>query len=119
MDYIVSSVALLSLDAVYISATKRFYTSLVGSIQKSKMQPRIFAVVATYIVVLFGLYTLIISKKRSPLEAAILGFTIYGTFELTNYAIFKNWSIFAVIIDSLWGGLLFYLTTLITYFPLK
>ncbi len=119
MDYILSSAVLLSLDAVYLSTTKNFYGNLVGKIQKSKMQTNMFAVVACYIVLLFGFYSLIIHKRRTPLEAAILGFTIYGVFELTNYAIFKNWSIFAVILDTLWGTLLFYLTTIITYFFIK
>ena len=32
---------------------------------------------------------------------------------ITNYAIFNDWSIFALITDSLWGGILFLLTTLI------
>jgi uncharacterized membrane protein len=119
MDYIVSSAVLLSLDAVYISATKGFYGSLVNGIQKTKMQVKTFAVIATYVMLLFGYYALIISKRRTPQEAAILGVTIYGVFELTNYAIFKNWSIFAVIMDTLWGGFLLYLTTVITYFFIK
>ena len=119
MDYIVSSAVLLSLDAVYISATKGFYSSLINSVQKSKLETRLFAIIAVYILLLFGLYTLIISKKRSPKEAGILGVTIYGVFELTNYALFKNWSLFAVIMDTVWGGVLLYLTTLITYFFIK
>ena len=119
MDYIVSSAVLLSLDAIYLSTTKGFFGSLVNGIQKTKMQVRFFAVIATYIMLLFGYYILIISKRRSPQEAGILGLTIYGVFELTNYAIFKNWSIFAVILDTLWGGFLLYLTTVITYFFIK
>ena len=119
MDYIISSGILLSLDAVYLSATKGFYGSLVNGIQKSKMQVKFFAVIATYVILLFGYYALIISQRRSPQEAGILGLTIYGVFELTNYAIFKNWSIFAVILDTLWGGFLLYLTTVITYFFIK
>lgn len=38
---------------------------------------------------------------------------IYGVYETTNYALFKNWSILTVIIDTLWGGLLFASTTYI------
>ena len=119
MDYIISAAALLSLDALYINTTKNFWGALVNKVQKSKMQTRPFAIIATYVILLFGLYSLIISKRRSPYEAAILGLAIYGVFELTNYSILKNWSIFAVIMDTLWGALVMYLTTLITYFFVK
>ena len=41
----------------------------------------------------------------------------------TNYAIFKKWNMTAVIMDTLWGGILFsltrYLTTQITKHPDK
>ena len=32
-----------------------------------------------------------------------------------NLALFKNWSVFTVIIDTLWGTVLFGLTTAIVY----
>ena len=40
---------------------------------------------------------------------------IYAVFELTNLALFKNWFMLSVIIDTLWGGILFALTTAIVY----
>jgi len=44
-----------------------------------------------------------------------LGIVIYAVFELTNLALFKNWHILSVLIDTLWGGILFGLTTGIVY----
>ena len=43
-----------------------------------------------------------------------LGLLIYSVFDLTTKAIFKNWEYKAVIIDSLWGGSLFAITTILT-----
>jgi len=40
-----------------------------------------------------------------------LGIVIYGVYETTNYALLKDLSILTVIIDTLWGGLLFASTT--------
>ena len=119
MDYIISTASLLMLDSVYISLTKSYYSSLVKKIQKENMVTRLFSIIGVYMLLAFGLYTLIISKKRSPQEASLLGITIYGVFELTNYAIFKNWSILPVVFDTVWGGILLYLATRITYFLLK
>ena len=49
----------------------------------------------------------------------VLGFIIYGIYELTNHATIKNWPLFMVFIDTLWGGVLFALTTIITYHLVK
>ena len=56
---------------------------------------------------------MIIKPHKSVSEAFLLGIVIYGVYETTNYALFKNWSILSVIIDTLWGGLLFASTTYI------
>ena len=55
----------------------------------------------------------IIKPNKSIIEAFLLGLVIYGVFETTNYAMFKKWSIITVIMDTLWGGLLFASTTYI------
>lgn len=115
MDYIISSVTLLALDSIYLSVTKPFFSSLIKNIQNKELQVRLMPSVAAYIFILFGLYTLIISKHRSAKEAFYLGMVIYGVFELTNYAIFDKWTIYPVIFETLWGGVLLYLTTKITY----
>lgn len=37
---------------------------------------------------------------------ALLGLMAYGTYEFTNYATLRDWSIEQVAIDTMWGGLL-------------
>jgi uncharacterized membrane protein len=41
---------------------------------------------------------------------------VYGVYELTSYAIVKDWTIGTVFIDTLWGGILLAATTWITYY---
>ena len=55
----------------------------------------------------------IIKPNKSINEAFLLGLVIYGVYETTNYALFKNWSLATVFIDTLWGGVLFASTTYI------
>ena len=57
----------------------------------------------------------ILEPKKSVYEAMILGLVIYGVYETTNYAILKNWKLTTVILDGLWGSILFGLTTYFTY----
>lgn len=37
---------------------------------------------------------------------ALLGLMAYGTYEFTNYATLRDWSMAQVIVDSLWGAVL-------------
>jgi uncharacterized membrane protein len=68
----------------------------------------------TYVFLIFILEYFIISKKENYKTAFLLGLSVYAVYELTNYSLFKNWTILTVIIDTLWGGILFGLTTLLT-----
>lgn len=115
MDLIVITASILVLDSIYLSTTKNYFSSLVKKIQKTNMNIRMHSAVGVYMLLVIGLYQLIISKKRPPREAFLLGFVIYGVFELTNYALFDNWSILPVMFDTLWGGVLLYITAYATY----
>jgi uncharacterized membrane protein len=37
---------------------------------------------------------------------ALLGMLAYGTYEFTNYATLRDWTMQQVIIDTIWGGVL-------------
>ena len=59
-------------------------------------------------------------EKKKLRDAFLLGFAIYSVFELTNIAIFSNWTWTSVVsIDSFWGGILFFLVTLMTLYVFK
>ena len=49
-------------------------------------------------------------KAGAPLQAllfgAILGAMCYGTYEFTNYATLRDWSMQQVVTDTIWGGFL-------------
>jgi len=46
-------------------------------------------------------------------QAFILGATTYGIYEFTNMALFKDWDYKMAMIDTLWGGILYSLSTYI------
>ena len=48
-------------------------------------------------------------EKQSKIvrNSIILGLIIYGVFDFTNLAIFENYSLKLGLIDMLWGGILF------------
>jgi uncharacterized membrane protein len=91
------------------------FANQIIQIQKTSMQLRLPSVIACYIFLVLGFWYFIIRTHRPAFDAFLLGVLIYGVFETTNYAMLKNWSFKLVILDTLWGGILLGLTTLITY----
>lgn len=110
-----STFLLLSLDFLYISMVKKTFENQLLQIQKTPMQVRYGSLIACYVFLLFGFWFFILKNHCSVMDAFLLGLVIYGIYETTNYATIKNWSIYFVLGDTLWGGILFALTTFLTY----
>ena len=85
---------------------------MIKQVQKTSMEVNFFSSVFTYVLLVFGLYYFIIRDERSVLDAVILGLPISGVFAGTTYSLLKNWSLNIALIDTVWGGVLFGITTL-------
>lgn len=107
---------LIALDMLYISFFKDIFTHAITNIQQTTIQYKIAGFVACYLFLILGLYYFIIRVNKSPFDAFLLGILIYGVYETTNYTLFNKWPLHIVIIDTLWGGILYSLTTIITYY---
>ncbi len=96
------------------------YTKMVPNIQNSPMDIRILSAIISYIFIIFSIITLVLPniKKQTLLidslyYGGLTGLASYGMFSFTNYAIFKNWSLKVVLLDTIWGFILFSLVTYI------
>ena len=113
---IISSILLVLIDSVYLSMIgKPLFEKTVAAIQGSKLVVNMPPAIFTYILMAIILNDFIISANKPAFDAFILGFCAYGIFDFTNLAIFKNYTLKTAIMDTLWGAILFYITTLITY----
>ena len=108
---LVSAIVFISIDFVYLNVIKDFFNKQIKSVQGSDVKVNYLGVALCYIFLIAGINYFIIKPRKSVSDAFLLGLVIYGVYETTNYALFKNWSILTVIIDTLWGGLLFAFTT--------
>jgi uncharacterized membrane protein len=79
------------------------------------MEFRVEGAILCYLALILGLNYFIIQPKKSAVDAFIFGLVIYAVYETTNYATLKKWSPTLVVMDTLWGGVLFALTTYLTY----
>jgi uncharacterized membrane protein len=108
---LISAIIFLSLDFVYLNVMKGYFENLVKTIQGTPLKINYLSAAICYIFLITGLNYFIIKPRKSVNEAFLLGIVIYGVYETTNYALFSNWTLLSVIIDTLWGGLLFASTT--------
>jgi uncharacterized membrane protein len=106
---------LVLLDSIYLRIMKNAFNKQIMLIQGSSIQLNMFAAIGCYISLIFGLYYFIIREKRSIKDAFLLGIVIYSVYDLTTLALLKKWSPMLSLIDSVWGGILFALTTAIVY----
>ena len=118
---IVSGVILLVVDAIYLSIIGKDYGNMIKRIQGKDMKINIIGAVLCYVVMTLGLNYFILSEKKKNVKdlcfkAFILGLLVYGVYETTSYALLEKWDIKYVLIDTVWGGILFALTT---FFVLK
>ncbi len=110
---LISAIVFISIDFIYLNVMKGYFDKQIQSVQGSQTKMNYLGAALCYIFLIVGINYFIIKPKKSITDAFLLGIVIYGVYETTNYAIFKNWSLLSVIIDTLWGGLLFASTTYI------
>jgi uncharacterized membrane protein len=112
---LVASFIFILLDIVFLYFNSRTFEEQIKQVQHNSIQIRYESAIICYIFLITGLYFFILRQHKSPSDAFLLGLIIYGIYETTTYATLKNWKLETVVKDTLWGGILFYLTTFITY----
>jgi len=112
---LLSAIILIVIDSVYLNLMKGYFENQVKKVQGTNIKLNFVGAAICYIFLVVGLNYFIIKPHKSVQDAFLLGLVIYGVYETTNLALFSNWSILTVLIDTLWGGLLFGITTAIIY----
>ena len=117
--FVIIAVSLLAIDGAYLSLIAPHFGKMIASVQGSPMTIRIAGAVLCYVALTFVLYWFIIREKRTVLDAFLLGLSIYAVYETTSYATLKKWNTTIALIDTLWGGILFALATIATYWIMR
>lgn len=120
---IISSITLLVLDFCWIGLFMGGqYNRMVPLIQGSKMVMNYYSATLAYLLMIVGLQVFVIPNinPRKLLTSSLkygflFGIILYGVYDLTAGAVFKKWDFKLAIMDILWGGLVYFLTCLITF----
>ena len=120
---VLSIVLFLVLDALFIGAFMKDWQSLLLRVQGEKMEVRMGSAIGAYVLMVvawvyfvYRPYLVHKSIGQAVKTGAMLGFVIYGIFELTNFAIIKKWNMKFVLLDTFWGAILY---ALVSYFTLS
>jgi uncharacterized membrane protein len=109
-DLVKIAICILLLDSIYLGLTRNFYLKKLLSIQKEPIKLNYLGILITYLIIICSFYVFVILENRTPIYAFGLGIAMYGTYDFTTMSVFKNWNLLTACCDTLWGGLLFYLT---------
>ena len=106
------AVAFLIIDLVWIVfVAGKVYDAQLGDVMRET--PNAWAAGAFYVGYIAGILYFAVrpafhEARVGPavLNGALLGALAYGTFTLTNYAVFTNWSLVLALSDIAWGAFL-------------
>lgn len=110
-SFIIIGLIMGILDYMYLSSISNMFKKMLYRIQSSNLSLKLVPTILCYIFLIFSILYFIIIKNGNIFDAFILGISIYAVYELTNYATIESWSLELVLIDTIWGGILFSLTT--------
>ena len=116
--FMIAASFLLGLDLLwlkYYMGPK--YQQMIPKIQGSNMRLNMYSAAGAYALMLLLLWKFVLKYKLSYLEIFVFGFAVYGVYDLTCGAVFKNWDFKLALVDMLWGGFVYmtavYMTNMI------
>jgi uncharacterized membrane protein len=93
-------------DLLFFYVNRSFLNNTIRNVQGKSPRIRYAGAVLCYLALTFLLYT---HLHLDSIRTFCLGASVYAVYEGTNYAIFDQWPASMVLLDTLWGGLLFLL----------
>ncbi len=115
-SYLAAALVMGGLDFLWLRTTvEPVYRPTLGAVLAEK--PNMSAVIAFYLVYLVGVTIFAIRPaltagdwRTALTRGALFGFFAYATYDLTNLATLKAWSLKVSLLDMAWGTLLTALT---------
>ena len=118
LKLIISSVILTILDLIWIKLVMGpLYQKMIPNIQGTQMIVNEKFALYSYLTLIFSINYFIlpnVKKNKNLSYAFIFGLVLYGVYDFTGAAVFTNWDKLTMILDILWGGILFFLTAFLT-----
>lgn len=123
--YLLAAGLFVAIDAVWLSTmTKRFYNKHMSGMLAAK--PNFVAAAVFYAIYILGIVVFVLNPalEKDSLSFAIgagalLGLTMYATYDLTNQATLKKWPTILTVVDLAWGTFVTSLVSTIAFLILS
>ena len=103
-------IAIIIADICWLSYNNAYHLKFFESVQKTPLQIRLIPAVLVYILILASVYYFAVHDSNSIWQAATrgagIGFSMYGLYDLTNYATLQNYTVYMTVTDTVWGTIL-------------
>ncbi len=123
MLYIATVPIFFAIDMLWIGViAKDFYFKTIPGLSP---QPNWLAAIIFYLIYIVGILIFAVLPNIDKgwqhvlLYGALFGFFAYATYDLTNYAVMKNWPLSITLVDMVWGSVLTGVVATISYFISK
>jgi uncharacterized membrane protein len=119
--FLVAGVVMGVLDALWLAViANRFYRREIGDLLLAK--PNFVAAIIFYLVYVAGIVVFVVTPAvnqgswvHAALYGALLGLVAYATYDLTNLATLKGFTVTVVVVDIIWGVVLTSVVSVSTY----
>jgi uncharacterized membrane protein len=119
--YITALITFVAADMAWLGTmASRFYKPTMGDIAISSVN--LPAAITFYAIYPIGLIVFAInpalkdgSISTAALYGALFGFFTYATYDLSNLATLRNWTLQLAIVDTVWGAILGALASVVAY----
>lgn len=108
--FVLTGAIFAAIDAVWLKATAGFYKEEFGGMLR--LVPNFTAAIIFYLLYVLGMVVFVLEPSfgggqwwQVAIRGAVFGMVAYATYDLTNLATLKKWSVKITVIDIIWGAL--------------
>lgn len=119
--YVATAVVFFAIDFVWLTRAVGFYRGEIGNLLLD--EPKLGYAAGFYLLYVVGVVVLVVmpavtagSWVQALLMGALLGLVAYGTYDMTNMATLKGYTLRVALVDMGWGTFLTAVSALAGYF---
>lgn len=121
--FFLATILIPVIDYVWIGKIMQsFYLSELGSLARTEagqFKPQLLPALMVYLLLALGILCFVLSWVTSWSQAfgwgALLGFVVYGVYDMTNMSVLQNYGLKLAVADTAWGTLLCGIVSVITF----
>lgn len=122
--YLAAACAFLVADVLWLNCAMGFYRYSLGDVLAEK--PNLAAAAALYLIYFVGIVVFAVLPAirndgwtAAMLLGGLLGLVAFATYDLTNLATLRRWSLIVVVVDLSWGTFVTALASLAGFLAVK